>query len=482
MESDQIKNLRSQVVGHPLFQILLKVSYEEGVELYLVGGLVRDRLLGRETLDVDLTLNRGALRTARRFAEQTGGTFVLLREEGEAARIVIQGRTFDFCNFRGPDLVADLRGRDFTVNAIALSLSRAFAAGEWIPYDPLGGIKDLQNRVLRGTGPKAFEMDPLRMLRAFRFSSQLDLTIEDEVHEGVKKWAWAITRCAPERIHYEWELLLAQPNSIISIRLMDRDGLLAILFPALECLKGIEQNRYHHLDVFQHSLSTLQYLEELIQRIKNAPSSLEQEIMAYLGRNRNQTYLKWAALFHDLGKAVTCGEKEGRKTFYGHPEESRKQFELIAEKYRLGNQERGFIGRMISRHMGPLFLVEEDRRGRLTRRAMIRFVREMGGDLSGLFLLALADSLAAQGSEKPEKFEDRLKDLWQRALILRNEWIHPLGETPPLINGKDLIELGLTPGPIYSTILTLIREARLEGEISTRDEAFEWIKKRTGMP
>lgn len=460
MEPDPIKNLRSYVINHPLFKSILEISREDGAEIYLVGGLVRDRLLGRETLDVDLAVSREALKTARRFAEQTGGTFVLLREEGETARVVVQGRSFDFCQFRGPDLEADLRGRDFTINAISLSLSRAFAAGPWIPYDPLGGIKDLQNRVLRMACPKAFETDPLRMLRAFRFSAQMDLTIETDIHGAINKQAWAITRCAPERIHYECALLLSQPRSFIFIRQMDQDGLLAVLFPGLAGLKGIEQKGAHHLDVFEHSLLTLQHLEELAQGLAAFPVSLTQDLTAYLGQNKNQRCLKWAALFHDLGKAGTAGEKAGRKTFYGHPEESRKQFEGIAEQYRFSHQDRGSVARMIGRHMGPFFLLQEELKGRLTRRAMIRFVRETGEDLSGIFLLALADSLAAQGSEKSEKWEDRLIDLWQRALILKNEWVQPLEKIPPLISGKDLLALGLTPGPLYSRLLTSIREAR----------------------
>lgn len=478
MESDQIKNLRSYVVGLPLFRILRQISREVGAEVYLVGGLVRDWLLGRETQDVDLTLSREALKAAGLFASQTGGTFVLLREEGEMARVIIDGRTFDFCGFRGPDLEADLKGRDFTVNAIGLSLAQAFREKEWVPSDPLNGMGDLHNRVLRMTGPDCFPQDPLRMLRAFRLSAQLAFTIEPETRKAIRRWAASLIDSAPERIHYEWDLLLSLPNSHVSITEMDEVGLLEVLFPEMGRLKGIGQDRYHHLDVFGHSLLTFHYLEEVVQRHIPLPADLDAEISSYLSEVRKAAWLKEAALFHDLGKSTTMDEKEGHKIFYGHADDSKNQFDSIAKRYRLSNQEKEFIEKIIAGHMRPLLLIEEDRKGRLTRRAMIRFVRQAGDELTGHFLLALADSLAAKGKEKPKDLEDQLKAMWGKALGIREEVIRPLEKRPPLISGRDLIDLGLTPGPIFKTVLSELAEACLNGEMSNREEALDWVKKR----
>ncbi len=478
MESDQIKNLRCWVTGRPFFKILLEIAEEVGTDIFLVGGLVRDWLLGRETQDVDLTLSKEALKAARIFAARTGGTFVLLREEGETARVVTNDQTFDFCKFRGPDLEADLKGRDFTINAIALPLAQAFTQGEWVPYDPLKGIEDLHKRVLRLTSPDCFQQDPLRMLRAFRLSAQLGLMIHPETRQAIKRWAFTLTRSAPERIHYEWQLLLALDNSFVSIKEMEEVGLLTILFPELGRLKGIQQDRYHHLDVFQHSLLTFQCLEKLIQRLIPLPKDLDGEMVSTLKPDRKRAWLKWAALFHDLGKAATGNEKEGFKTFYGHPEASQTLFGFVAERYRLSNREKEFIEKMIGWHMRPLFLVQEDRMGHLGRRALNRLVREGADELSSHFLLALADSLAAQGNEKPEDLEDRLIDLWRKAIFIRDEWLRPLSNTPPLISGRDLIELGLTPGPIFKTLLSEVEEEQWDGEVKSREEAIEWVKRR----
>lgn len=478
MECDQIKNLRPWVVNHHPFNILLKISQEIGAEVFLIGGLVRDRLLGRETRDVDLTLSQKALKAARLFAEQTGGTFVLLREEGEMARVVINGQSFDFSKLRGPDLETDLKARDFTINAICLPLAQAFAPGEWLPYDPLKGIRDLEERLLRMTDPNCFQQDPLRILRAFRLSAQLGLTIDSDTRQAIKKWGPVLTRSAPERIHYEWLLLLSQPAGFVSLLEMEEAGLIEVLFPEIGLLKGIRQDRYHHLDVFQHSLLTFQSLEKLIQRHFPLPTDLEAEMISFLKPDWKPACLKWAALVHDLGKAVTGNERKGHQTFYGHPEASQGQFDSIAQRYRISNQEKTFIQKMIGGHMRPLLLVQEEVRGHLTPRALNRFVREASDELSGFFLLALADSLAAQGPEKPQDLEDRIMNLWRQALLIRDEWIRPPEKVPALVSGRDLIELGLKPGPLFKTLLSEIKEEQMEGRISSREEALDWITKR----
>jgi poly(A) polymerase len=477
MESEQIKKLRQRVVDQPEFEHLLRISQEIGAEVFLVGGLVRDGLLGKEIKDWDLAFSCQALKGAAIFADRTGGTLVSLRKEWEMARVVLQGRTFDFAKFRGPDLLADLRGRDFTVNAMALSLTQTFTEKEWVPYDPLNGILDLQNRVLRMTAADCFEQDPLRMLRAFRLSAQLNLTIDPETGRVIEKFAPSLTQSAPERIHYEWLMLLSQPASYFSLLEMARVGLLGVLFPEMNRLIGIDQDRYHHLDVYQHSLLTFHCLEDLIQKVIPLPEDLDREMVSFLKENKKTAWLKGAALFHDMGKAVTGDEKAGHRIFYGHAEASQKLVAPVADRFRLSNREKIFIDRMIGWHMRPLYLVQEILKRTLTQRAVTRFVREAGEELNGIFLLALADSLAAQGKEKPKDLEARLMEVWRKALSIRDEIIRPWEGTSPLISGRDLIALGFTPGPIFKTLLAQIQEAHWEGKVSNRAEALAWIRK-----
>ncbi|MEW6186810.1 MAG: HD domain-containing protein, partial [Thermodesulfobacteriota bacterium] len=378
-----------------------RITKESGVEGYLVGGLIRDWLNGRPTRDVDLVLNRDALKAARMFAQRTGGTFVLLREEGGMARVVLKDRTFDFAEFRGPDLKADLEGRDFTVNALTLSLSQAFGNDHWEPFDPFGGLQDLQASILRPVSPDSFKRDPLRLLRAFRLSAQLGLALTPETLKAIRRSAALLNRCAPERIRYEWLLFLSQAESYPLLLKMDNTGLLAALLPELVGLKGVAQDRFHHLDAFQHSLEAFHKLEDLIGKTVSLPPDLEEERVAFLSEPIKAAWLKWAALLHDLGKRETETLREGHQTFYGHARKSQDRFDIIAERFRLGNREKDFIAHLIGWHMRPLNLLHEEAQKTLTRRAMIRLVQETEESLNGLFLLALADSLAMQGPDKP---------------------------------------------------------------------------------
>ncbi|HMK65632.1 MAG TPA: HD domain-containing protein [Thermodesulfobacteriota bacterium] len=476
MESESLKNLRNLVRLRPIFQMLLQISRETGIEIYLVGGMVRDALLGRESRDVDLALSGKTLETALRFAQKTGGTYVLLKEEKETARVVLPGWTVDFAGFRGPDLKSDLGGRDFTINAIALPFAPAFEEREWTPFDPLGGMEDLGKRILRMCGPRSFLEDPLRMLRAFRFMSQLGLTIDPETRQAVKHGAALLAGTAPERIHYELKVMFSQAECVRAFRVMDEEGLAEVLFPDLALLKAIDQKGYHHLDVFHHSVLTLQSLEDLLRGRIEIPEALRKEVEAYAAFNGNLPALKWAALFHDLGKIDAVIETAEKTTFYGHEEYSLKRFEVLAARFRLSHQEKDLIGRLIRMHMRPHFWVNEKRKGSLSRRAILRFIREAGEELSAVFLLSLADSLAAQGGEKPKDTEELLQTLWLEAIALRDEVVRPLEKNSPLITGRDLIALGLKPGPEFQKILESVQESYMDGEISNRDEALALIK------
>jgi poly(A) polymerase len=478
MELEQLKNLRRWVTDHRHFQILRLLSDKLRVEVFITGGLVRDRIINKETPDVDVTLAREALQLAQLFADQIGGSFVLLREEAETARVVLKGATYDFAKFRGPDLEADLRGRDFTINAIALSLNQAFEEKEWTVIDPLGGIDDLKNEILRMTSPDCFNQDPLRTLRAFRFSSQLSLTVEPNTFQAIKDAAGLLTRTAPERIHHEWLVLLSQPACFHQVELMDPAGLLEVLFPELCQLKNVPQNGYHHLNAFEHSLLSLRYLEEVISGHPLLSAHLEEEVLNYQKGKIKLPWLKWATLLHDLGKAAT-GEKKGdRLTFYDHVSASQNLFQSIAERYRLSHREKNYIQQMIGWHMRPHHLIQEERKMELSRKALTRFIREVGDDLNGVFLIGLADSLAAQGEEKPADLETHLIAFWEKALEVREEVVRTLQKARPLLTGQDLIDLGLLPGPLFKTLLSDIQEERLEGRITSREEALQWAQRR----
>jgi poly(A) polymerase len=318
------------------------------------------------------------------------------------------------------------------------------------------------------------------MLRAFRLAAQLGLEMDSATLQAINIQAPALTRSAPERIRYEWMLLLSQPEGFISILGMEETGLLGIIFPELVPLKGVMQGRFHHLDVFQHSLLTVKLLEQITQEKIPLPADLRREVISYLQQKGKLAYLKWAALMHDLGKATTAREKDGHQTFYGHAEESQRQFDPLADRLKLSNLEKIFFQKLLGGHMRPFSLAQEKGRGTLTGRALKRFVRDTAEEVNGFFLLALADSLAAQGTEKPPDFEERLLEVWRRALQIKEEWFPVRTPRPPLITGKDLIDLGLKPGPLFKVLLSEIQEEHWEGKVRSKEEALSWVKKRIG--
>ncbi len=469
-------DLRTWITGEPLFQTLRQTADRLGCACYLTGGLVRDWFLGRPTRDIDLAVSRQALELAQAFAQAAQGTFVLLKKDQATARVVLPGLQFDFAGFRASGLHEDLGDRDFTINSLALPLAPAFGPDPWEPIDPLNGAGDLAQGIIRQCGPNSFNRDPLRLLRAYRLKAQLGMEIEPETRQGLKKWGPALNRSAPERQLYEWVQLLSQPTAGLTLPFMNEDGILDILFPEFLPLKNTPQNSFHHLNVFDHSLLAFQQLEQLLTPDHSWPSGLTEAMGTRLENDAQRAYLKWTALVHDLGKPATAERRDGRWTFHSHEQYGQELFRNIAERFRLGHQTRDLMVRLIGWHMRPFHLLQEETKGRRTPRALLRLVKETGDNLNRVFLLALADCRAAQGPDHPPDSEDRLLRLWQEARRMREEIIIPLSSAPPLITGKDLIQMGLAPGPLFKEIISRIKEEQWSGAIATREEALAWIR------
>jgi poly(A) polymerase len=477
----QLNELRNWITEQPLFQTLRQTADRLGCACYLTGGLLRDWLLGRPTRDIDLAVSRQALELAREFAQAAQGTFILLKETEETARVVLADLQFDFAGFRASSLSEDLRDRDFTINSMALPLTGAFGSDPWEPIDPLNGAGDLDQGIIRQCGPNSFNQDPLRLLRAYRLNAQLGMEIEAGTRQGLKKWSPGLNRSAPERRLYEWVQLLSQPAAGPTLALMNEDGILDILFPEFLPLKNTPQNGYHHLNVFDHSLLAFQRLEQILTNDPPWPSGLSEVLKTCPENGLYRSYLKWTALVHDLGKPAAAERRDNRWTFHSHERYGQELFNNIAERFRLGHQVRDTMVRLIGWHMRPFHLLQEQTQGRRTPRALLRLVRETGADLNRVFLLALADCRATLGPDHPPDLEDRLIRLWQEAWNIREEVILPLSNAPPLITGNDLIRLGLTPGPLFKEIIDQIKEEQWSGSVTTREEALAWIRRELGQ-
>nr|WP_321464996.1 HD domain-containing protein [uncultured Desulfobulbus sp.] len=459
-----------------------------GGELYLAGGVVRDLLLGKPPQDIDLCVNREARSWAENLAARSGGALVPLGREEDAARVVSRGLTVDFSSFRrgAATIVEDLRLRDLSINAMALRLDNLLhREGEspksaLVLIDPTLGRADLENGVIRAAGPQSFIDDPLRLLRAFRFAASLGFSIDAQSVGWIRQFGDLIVRPAPERIAHELDLIMDSGHSAGTMSQMATTGLLWALIPELAAGVEMEQPASHHLDVFGHSLEALAQMERILENPRLWFPRNNESLLVSLQQPAMHRLLCWAALMHDLGKPPTYArrvEKDNRITFYHHDHVGARVFATYAQRFRWSNEDRELVSRLISHHMRPFFLANVARDGHLTLRACIRLLRKAGDILPGLFLLAMADSLAGQGEARVVDMEQELGDLYAHLEQVRLDHVAPVKSAKPLINGHDLIkELHLQPSPIFKSILGAVEEAHMEGLVATRSEALTLAK------
>lgn len=482
---------RLQSYPEPLIEALLRVGERSRQEIYVIGGTVRDWLLGRVPGDLDLTVAHDAVSCCRALiALLRGGTFVPLGcAEEDAGRVVWRGLTIDFSSFRlgARTIEEDLSLRDFTVNGIGVCLT-TLVDESIVPVliDPLNGVRDLQKRLLRAC-PRAFPADPLRMLRGLRLAATLGFTLDEVTRAEIVRHAELIRRVAAERISHELELIMASGRAHTAFVEMNRTGLLRQLLPELVRGEGMEQPGFHHLDVLHHSLAALGAMEEILSEPARFYPESVKPLQDYLARPGVRGRMKWAALLHDLGKPVTRAireDKGGRITFYGHDQAGRDLVLQLGGRWRWSNENRERVAGLIAMHMQPFHLCNVRRKGLLSRRAALNLCKKAGDDLVGLFLLAMADSLAGLGEKKPPGLEAELAGLLAEVLEMHEQHIRPVLTGPRLLTGRDLIDLfSLPPGPLFAEILGALEAAQVEGEVSCRDDALGFVQRYlTTMP
>ncbi|WP_417914363.1 HD domain-containing protein [Candidatus Electronema sp. JM] len=467
-----------------LLDKLAAMQRELGGEIYLVGGTVRDLLLGKQPGDLDLTVSSQPKRWAEQLRQLTGGACVELgREEGTFRIVTPQGAVLDFSGFRqGTTCIEDdLRRRDLTVNALAAPLheflyDRSRAA---LPVlDPTGGLNDLAEQRICAISEQNLLDDPLRLLRVFRFAAKLGFAIEPETLDQVRQHSPLISKVAKERIAYELDAIMATNQAHTAVLGLRDCGLLWEILPELRAGVGMSQPASHHLDVFEHCLEALRQIELVLADLPSYFAEGGAALAAYLDEHpKRLVQVKWAAFLHDIGKPVCFGTKEdaqgGRITFYNHDLRGADLFTAFSRRLRRSREDTEATARLIAGHMRPFFLANNQRKGKLTLRACLRLIRDAGGQLPGLFLLAMADALAGKGEDSPKAIEEEVSGLFAQLQRIEQEHVAPVQAAPPLITGNDLItELHLVPGPLFRTILEAIEEAQMEHTISNRAEAL----------
>jgi putative nucleotidyltransferase with HDIG domain len=448
-----------------------------GRPAWLVGGPVRDAFLGRPVdADVDIVVGGDAGADAHRLADAAHAHVFALSERFGAWRVIARDRSWqaDVTPLRGDAIEADLELRDFTVNSMARPLDDLLTL-----VDPRGGEADLAEGLLRAVTERSFEDDPLRVLRLARFAPELRLEIEPGTAILAQRAAPLIETVAAERSFYELRRLVAGPDPVAGIRLVEDLGLLLHLLPELHGLRGVEQNPYHHLDVWGHTLEVLQQLVEIERDPHSVFGDLGEQIGAELGRpladdlTRGEA-LRLGALLHDVGKPATrVVNPEGRVLFWGHDGVgagmARDVFRRLHASTALGE----YVAALAQHHLRLGFLVHERP---LTRRHVYAYMRACEPVALEVTVLSMADRLATRGertrSEAVEAHLDLARELAAEAL----EWrAHP--PASPLRGDELMEELGMEPGPELGTLLRMVEEAVFAGEARTRDEALEVARK-----
>lgn len=453
---------------------------------FVSGGTIRDWLMGVQPQDLDITVPEDGFGWARDMARRLGATFVPMDMEEDVARVVWQDVCIDFSSFRegAQTIEEDLLKRDFTINSMAVPFPVGGADTpdtDELPeiLDPAEGKKDIRDKIIRATSASVFISDPLRLLRAFRFMATFGFVIEPGTGRGIREYRQLLYLAAEERIAHELDTIMSMPCSIETFETMHENGILEELFPELYSGVGVEQPSSHHLDVFEHGIAALRHMENVQKDPEKYFPGFGESLVEYMQGPRRKVLLKWAALFHDLGKPKTHmirEEKGGRITFYNHDKEGARIFDIIASRFKWGRSDRDFVMQFISVHMWPFHLNNARKKTGLTPKAYLRLIKTVGEEFHGLFILTMADSLAGRGTGKPPGMEEDMASLYQEVEDVYRQTIKPVLANR-LLSGNDLIEVfGLEPGPEFREIFDSLESAQVEGEVQDKEQALDWVK------
>jgi putative nucleotidyltransferase with HDIG domain len=377
---------------------------------------------------------------------------------------------------RGGSLEADLALRDFTVNAIAEPL----AGGA--PLDPLGGLADLRAGRLRLAGLAAFEDDPLRVLRLVRAVVELDLKPEPEVIAAAREQVVQLGGVSPERVFLELQRIIASQQALSGLELMDDLGATEVVLPELEAMRGVEQSRFHHRDVYGHTLEVLERTIALTTDDSVAwlgPEHSEQ-VLALLaepladGMTRGEA-LRWAAILHDAAKPATRSVRmlDRRVTFIGHDTLGAELARDVLGRLRASVRMREHVAALVRHHLRLGFLVHEPQP--LARNTVFAYLRDCEPVEVDVTLLSVCDRLATRGAKAEEAIEAHVA-LARRMLGDALRWRQD-GPPKPLLRGDELAqELDIELGPRVGQLLAQLAQAQYTGEVATREQAVAFAR------
>lgn len=481
-------------------------------QCYVVGGFVRDSLLGREPQDIDIVVPGDAFALAQRIAQELGASFIPLDQKHGIARVVYSPQQQAQAGMSSEDTQVviidlsrregsaedDLAKRDFTIDAMAVPVSTVLSClsgrgtkGEAITLhilDTVGGLRDLEDGVIRACTPDAFDDDPGRLLRAVRLSRELGFTIEPHTETLIRERASLTSMVAVERTREELLKLLSMANAAEGVRCLDRLGLLTAVMPELETCRDVEQPTVHFWDVLEHSFQTIttyEFLtgqadwrygnEEMLESVPSDPACRAYLAATVSHDSTRDTLIKLTCLLHDIAKPQTKSiDDAGRARFLGHPKEGALIAGDILKRLRFTGQEIAFVETLVTHHLRPSQMSDE---GMPSSRAVYRFFRDTGTVGIAVLFFAMADYLACRGplfTMGEWRFACQLTDF----ILREHERQESIVAPSQLIDGHELMRaLGLEPGRTVGILLEAIKEAHAAGLIHSEADALQLARR-----
>ncbi|MCQ2201306.1 MAG: CCA tRNA nucleotidyltransferase [Bacteroidales bacterium] len=453
-----------QYLTHKVFETVSDIIQETGQEAYVIGGYVRDILLARKSKDIDIVVVGSGIELAEAVHKRYRGSKLSVFRSFGTAMVKLRDVEVEFVGARRESYQRDSRKpivedgtleddqnrRDFTINALAISLKKE-NYGELV--DPFGGLYDLDDLIIRTPLEPGitFSDDPLRMMRAIRFATQLGFDIEPETFDGIVRMASRIEIISKERIADELNKIMLAPVPSIGIKLLEKSGLLPYILPEIQALKGVDKvGQRGHKDNFYHSL---QVLDSVAMRSDNL-------------------WLRWAALLHDIGKPKTKRYEERQGwTFHNHNFVGMKMVPEVFRRLKLPlGGELKYVQKLVELHMRPIVLSEDE----VTDSAVRRLLFEAGDDVEDLMVLCESD-ITSKNEDKVQRFLRNFK-IVRRKMKEIEEKDHIRNFQPP-VSGEEIMKMfGLSPSPMVGILKNALKDAVLDGVIhNDYQEAVDFL-------